>query len=157
MKAAQLTLGRSFGVTFDHGDDFLESLRTFCAEHQVQQGFVPSFIAGLAEARIVGTCDKLENPDAPVWNAVHLTNCEAFGGGTFTHLDDGTFSPHIHVTIGEKARSAAGSTSHLLSAQVQFLTEMLVFEVLSPTMTRRRKADLYDVPLLDFEHDTASN
>ena len=151
MKAAQLTLGRAFGVTFDHGEDFLESLAAFCAAHGVRQGYVPSFIAGLAEARIVGACDRLEDPDAPVWSAVHLTNVEAFGGGTFTHLDDGTFSPHIHVTVGEKARSAHASTSHLLSAKVQFLTEMLVFEVLAPTMTRQRDPGLYDVPLLGFE------
>jgi predicted DNA-binding protein with PD1-like motif len=152
VKAAELTLGRVFGVSFDHGEDFLESLAKFCADHQVRQGFVPSFIAGFAEARIVGTCDKLDDPDAPVWSGVHLTNLEALGGGTFTQLDDGTFSPHIHVTVGEKARSAGASTSHLLSARVQFLTEMLVFEVLSPTMTRNRNASLYDVPLLAFEH-----
>ena len=151
MKAAELTLGRAFGVSFDHGEDFLESLAKFCADHQVRQGFVPSFIAGFAEARIVGTCDKLDDPDAPVWSGVHLTNLEALGAGTFTRLDDGTFSPHIHVTVGEKARSASASTSHLLSARVQFLTEMLLFEVLSPTMTRNRNAGLYDVPLLAFE------
>lgn len=151
MKAAQLTLGRTFGVTFEHGEDFLESLAGFCADNAVHQGYVPSFIAGLAEARLVGACDELEDPDAPVWSAVHLTNVEAFGGGTFTHLDDGTFSPHIHVTVGEKARAAHASTSHLLSAKVQFLTEMLVFEVLAPAMTRRRDPDLYDVPLLGFE------
>ncbi len=151
MKAAQLTLGRTFGVTFDHGENFLEGLAKFCAENDVRQGYVPSFIAGLAEARLVGACDKLEDPDAPVWSAVHLTNVEAFGGGTFTHLDDGTFAPHIHVTVGEKARAAHASTSHLLSAQVQFLTEMLVFEVLVPTMTRQRNPHLYDVPLLGFE------
>lgn len=61
MKAAELTIGRTFGVTFDHGDDFFESLAKFCQEHGVRQGYVPSFIAGLAEATIVGACDKLEN------------------------------------------------------------------------------------------------
>jgi len=150
VKAQELTLGRSFGVTLDHGEDFLEGLADFCADNRVRQGFVPSFIAGFAEARIVGACDKLEDPDAPVWSAVHLTNLEAFGGGTFTYLDNGTFSPHIHVTVGEKARSAGASTSHLLSARVQFLTEMVVFEVLEPAMTRNRNLDLYDVPLLAF-------
>lgn len=79
-----------------------------------------------------------------------MTSVEAFGGGTFTHNEDGTLSPHIHVTVGEKARSANGFTSHLLSATVQFLTEMLVIEVLAPTMTRPRNPDLYDVPLLTF-------
>ena len=151
MKAAELTVGRTFGVTFDHGDDFFESLAEFCREHGVRQGYIPSFIAGLAEARIVGACDKLEDPDAPVWSAVHVTNLEAFGAGTFTHHDDGTLSPHIHITVGEKARSARGYTSHLLSAKVQFLTEMLVVEVLSPTMARPRHPELYDVPLLEFD------
>lgn len=150
MKAAELSLGRIFGVTFDHGDDFLASLAAFCAENRVDQGFIPSFIAGLAEVRIVGACDRLNDPDAPVWSSVYLTNVEAFGGGTFTHLEDGAFSPHIHVTVGDKARSASAATSHLLSAKVQFLTEMIIFEVLSPTMTRDRNADLYDVPLLAF-------
>jgi hypothetical protein len=28
---------------------------------------------------IVGTCDKLDNPAAPVWSKVHLTNAEALG------------------------------------------------------------------------------
>lgn len=151
MKAAELTVGRTFGVTFDHGDDFFDSLAKFCQEHDVRQGYVPSFIAGLAEARIVGACDKLEDPDAPVWSAVHVTSVEAFGGGTFTHNDDGTLSLHIHVTVGEKARSANGYTSHLLSATVQFLTEMFVVEVLSPTMSRPRHPELYDVPLLQFD------
>jgi predicted DNA-binding protein with PD1-like motif len=157
VKAAELTLGRTFGVTFDHGDGFLESLARFCRDNDVRQGYVPSFIAGLAEARIVGACEKLEDPEVPVWSAVHVTNVEAFGGGTFTHDEDGTFSPHIHVTVGEKARSATGYTSHLLSAKVQFLTEMLVHEVLSPTMTRRRDPDLYDVPLLTFAKERPSS
>lgn len=105
---------------------------------------------GLAEARIVGACDKLEDPDAPVWSAVHLTNVEAFGAGTFTHLNGGSFSPHIHLTVGEKARSAAASTSHLLSTRVQILTEMLVCEVISPAMTHERNPNLCNVPLLAF-------
>jgi predicted DNA-binding protein with PD1-like motif len=154
VKASELVVGRTFGVTFDHGDDFFESLADFCRQHAVHQGYVPSFIAGLAEVRIVGACDKLEDPDAPVWSAVHLTNVEAFGGGTFTHHEDGTLSPHIHVTVGEKARSAAGYTSHLLSAKVQFLTEMLVVEVLAPRMTRPKNPELYDVPLLTFDCST---
>jgi hypothetical protein len=40
--------------------------------------------------------------------------------------------------------------SILLSATVQFLTEMLIVEVASPAMRRLRNPDLYDVPLLHF-------
>jgi hypothetical protein len=54
------------------------------------------------------------------------------------------------VTIGRKEQSADGSTSHLLSATIQFLTEMIIVEVLSPEMTREANPDLYSVPLLRF-------
>lgn len=40
--------------------------------------------------------------------------------------------------------------SHLLSARVRVLTEMLVVEILAPEMTRPEDHRLYDVPLLTF-------
>jgi hypothetical protein len=50
-----------------------------------------------------------------------------------------------------KGHSATAHASHLVSAKVQFLTEMLVVEVVMPEMTRPRNPALYDVPLLTFE------
>ncbi|MCW2912264.1 MAG: putative DNA-binding protein [Actinomycetia bacterium] len=72
-----MTIGRTFGVNFDHGDDFFTALTDFCRENGVPQGYIPMFIAGFAEAEIVGTCEKLADPQAPVWTKVHLTNAEA--------------------------------------------------------------------------------
>lgn len=151
MRSHDLTLGRTFGVTFDHGEDFFTALTEFCRTNNVRQGYIPSFIAGFAEVDIVGTCDKLDDPAAPVWSKVHLTNVEAFGGGTLAYdPDTDQIQPHIHVAVGLKEHSATGYTSHLLAAQVLFLTEMLVIEVTNPTMHRERQPDLYDVPLLRF-------
>lgn len=62
----------------------------------------------------------------------------------------GGILPHIHVSAGLKAQSADGRTSQLLSVKVQFLSELLIVEVTSPTMTSPRNPDLYDVPLLTF-------
>ena len=50
-----------------------------------------------------------------------------------------------------KERAAQANTSHLLCAKVQFLTEMLVVEVLGPEMTRLKDKNLYGVPLLNFQ------
>ncbi|WP_436501708.1 PPC domain-containing DNA-binding protein [Actinokineospora sp. HUAS TT18] len=151
MRSHDLTVGRTFGVTFDHGEDFFTALAEFCRVNNVRQGYIPSFIAGLSEVDIVGTCDKLDDPAAPVWTKVHLTNVEAFGGGTLAYdPDTDQVLPHIHVAVGLKEHSATGYTSHLLGAQVLFLTEMLVIEVTQPTMLRERQPDLYDVPLLRF-------
>lgn len=151
MRAAELAMGRTFAVQFDHGDDFYTALAEFCAVHDVRQGFIPMFIAGLHEVKLVGTCEKLDDPEAPVWSSVHLENVEAFGGGTLAYdAATGTVQPHIHVSVGLKAQSATAHTSHLLNAKVQFLTEMYVVEVKSPGFTRIPRPDLYDVPLLSF-------
>lgn len=155
MRSSEIVLGRSFVLAFDHGDDFFEALIEFCESRSLRQGFIPSFIAGFSEVDLVGTCEKLQNPMAPVWSKVQLSNVEVFGGGTLAFNDrDGVVSPHIHVSVGLKERSATAHTSHLLSATVQFLTEMLVVEVASPTMTRVPDPSLFDVPLLRLENET---
>ena len=151
MRTHPVTIGRTIAVVFDHGEDFLTALAEACREHDLRQGYIPMFIAGLSTAEIVGTCQRLDDPRAPVWSAVHLSNVEALGGGTLAY-DPATdaIQPHIHITVGLKAHSATGHTSHLLAATVQFLTEMVIVEVTEPAMTRRPRADLYDVPLLHF-------
>src|SRR4051812_45786946 len=109
------------------------------------------FIAAFAEVEIVGACARLEDPDAPVWSTVHLTNVEAVGAGTIAY--DSTSAeilPHIHVSVGEKARSASGYTSHLVSARVQFLVEMVIVEVTNPSLIRPKESALYEVPILNF-------
>ncbi|MGH3942579.1 MAG: PPC domain-containing DNA-binding protein [Pseudonocardiaceae bacterium] len=151
MRSHELTPGRTFGIVFDHGDDFFNTLAAFCAAHDVRQGYIPMFIAGFAEAEIVGTCEKLADPGAPVWSKVHLTNVEAVGCGTLA-CDPKTdrILSHIHTSLGLKERSALGHTSHLLSARVQFLVEMLLIEIATPTMLRTPEPALYDIPLLRF-------
>ncbi|MEU8263157.1 DUF296 domain-containing protein [Micromonospora sp. NPDC048999] len=149
MRSHDLTPGRTIGVVFDHGDDFFTALTDACRAHDIKQGYIPMFIAGLSTAKIVGTCQRLDNPDAPVWTHVDLTNVEALGGGTIAWDDTNQkILPHIHLTAGLKEHSATAHTSHLLDATVQFLTEMLIIEINSPTMRRLPDTDLYDVPQL---------
>jgi predicted DNA-binding protein with PD1-like motif len=150
MRASELKPGRTFAVAFDHGDDFMTALARFCADNGIQQGYIPMFLAGFASVDVVGTCEKLDDPNAPVWTKVHLTNVEALGCGTIARDNDDGILPHIHTSVGLKEHSATAHTSHLLAAKVQFLTEMIIVEVDSPELTRPRDQSLYDVPLLTF-------
>jgi predicted DNA-binding protein with PD1-like motif len=151
VKSAPLTLGRTFGVTFDHNEDFFEALAEFCQANRVQQGYIPMFLAGFKDVQLVGACEKLADPKAPVWSHVHLESVEAIGGGTIAFdPNEGKILPHIHVAVGLKPHSAVGYTSHLLSGTVQFLTEMLVIETVAPAMRRIADPHLYDIPLLSF-------
>jgi predicted DNA-binding protein with PD1-like motif len=146
-----LTTGRTFAIRFDHGEDFYTALGDFCRTHEVRQGFIPVFIAGLREVELVGTCEKVADPEAPVWSSVHLESVEALGGGTLAFDPaTGQILPHIHVSVGLKHQSATGHTSHLLGAKVQFVTELYLVEVANPAMTRVVQPNLYNVPLLDF-------
>jgi predicted DNA-binding protein with PD1-like motif len=151
MRSHELTVGRHFGVTFDHGEDFFPALVEFCETKAIRSAYAPMFIAGFSEVDVVGSCEPLENPEEPVWSAVHLTCVEALGAGTIAVDENGQLSPHIHVSVGLKENGAAAHASHLLAASVQFLTELLIIEVRQPTMRRRRDPNLYDVPLLSFE------
>lgn len=110
MRSHDLTPGRTIGVVFDHGDDFFTALADACRAHGVKQGYIPMFIAGLSTAKIVGTCQRLDNPDAPVWSHAELTNVEALGGGTIAWDNTTqTIVPHIHLTVGLEERS---TTAH---------------------------------------------
>jgi predicted DNA-binding protein with PD1-like motif len=151
LHAAELTMGRTFAVRFDHGEDFFTSLAAFCREHGVRQGFIPMFIAGLRQVELVGTCEQVSDPKAPVWSSVHLENVEALGGGTLAFDPESEeILPHIHLAVGLKMQAATGYTSHLLGAEVQFLTEMYLVEVASPLMSRVRDQTLFGVPLIRF-------
>ncbi len=155
MHSSELTIGRTFAVTFEHGRDFYAELTTFCEENEVRQGYIPFFLAGFSEVELVGTCGKVEDENAPVWSSVYLRNVEAAGGGTIARdHDTGALSPHIHVAVGVKTSSAVAHTSHLLRATILFLTEMIVVEVVRPDLTRVKNPDLYNVGLLSlFRND----
>lgn len=151
MHSHALTVGRTFGVRFDPGESFFPALDQFCSQVGIRYGYIPMFLAAFAEADIVGACDKLDDPAAPVWSKVHVTNAEALGCGTIAWDEQNQrILPHVHSTLGLKERAADAHTSHLLAATVQFITEMIVVEISDPPMTRFIDPDLYDVPRLSF-------
>lgn len=139
MQCQQAREGRTFVLAFADGDNFLDELRAFCLEQRVEQGYIPMFLGGFRTVRLVGTCEPLADPEAPVWSEVVLHHVEAFGVGTLArHPEGGGFDPHIHLSVGLKAEGAAGHTSHLLGAEVQFIQEMVVVELLEPRLLRPR-------------------
>ena len=86
-----------------------------------------------------------------MWSKVYLENVEAVGCGTIAYNPEkDEISPHVHVSVGMKSKSASACTSHLLSARVIFLVEMMIIEVESPEMRRVVNPNLFDIALLKF-------
>jgi len=155
MRYAQVNPGRQFVLALDHGEDFFAGLTRFCADQDIRSGYIPTFVGGFRSARLVGSCEPLADPEAPLWEEVTVETLEALGGGTLAwDTEKDCLAPHIHVAAGLKGASADGRVSHLLGAQVQFVCEIPIVEVVAgtdgPALTRRRNAELYDVPLLGF-------
>lgn len=150
MRATPLIIGRTFGVAFDDGEDFLPQLGAFCAEYGIRSAYIPMFLGGFHAVQLVGTCDPIDDPSAPVWDATEYTMLEALGSGTIAWDEESNvLAPHIHVAVGLKGQVAEGRTSHLLGGRVQFISELFVVEVVDPPMTRPRLGR-HEVPTLQF-------
>ncbi|MEU8779081.1 DUF296 domain-containing protein [Streptomyces sp. NPDC048606] len=159
MRFAQVRPGRQFVLALDHGEDFFVGLARFCEDQGIRSGYIPMFVGGFRSARLVGSCEPLADPEAPLWKEIEVETLEALGGGTLAwDVEKDCLAPHIHVAAGIKGAAADGRVSHLLGATVQFICEITVVEVLGdvagPALTRSRDVDLYDVPLLGFGQGT---
>jgi predicted DNA-binding protein with PD1-like motif len=155
MRFAQVRSGRQFVLALDHGEDLLDGLTRFCEDQGIRSGYIPTFVGGFRSARLVGSCEPLADPEAPLWDEITVETLEALGGGTLAwDSEKDCLAPHIHVAAGIKGASADGRVSHLLGAKVQFICEIPIVEVVGdaagPALTRHRDPNLYDVPLLGF-------
>ncbi|MEY9840555.1 PPC domain-containing DNA-binding protein [Streptacidiphilus sp. EB103A] len=151
MRSTPLTIGRTFGVALDDGEDFFPQLTAFCEQEGIRSGYIPMLIGGFSSVKLVGACEPIAQPERPVWEHVEVLTVEALGSGTLA-WDPQTdqLAPHIHLTVGEKGASARGRTSHLLGGVVQFICELQIVEVLAPAMVRPRVGP-YEVPTLQFQ------
>jgi len=151
MISAELTTGRRFAVVLQPGDDVLASIAAVCAEHGIEQGYLPVFLGAFTRVSIIGTCSPVDDHDAPLPDSVHLEGVEGTGSGTVA-FDPATggVHVHVHVAVGVKAYSANGYAGHLLSATVHYVTEIVVEEVLSPRFIRSPDASAHGLANLAF-------
>jgi predicted DNA-binding protein with PD1-like motif len=151
MFSTELVGGRRFAVVLQPGDDILGALAEACAAHGIQQGYLPVFLGAFTEVSLIGTCQPIEDEDAPLKDSVRVTNVEGTGSGTIAwDADSQSVQIHVHVAIGMKARSAEGYAGHLLGGTVHYVTEIVVEEVLAPRFLRRPDPAAHDIANLVF-------
>jgi len=151
MISAELAVGRRFAVVLQPGDDVFASLAAVCAEHGIEQGYLPVFLGAFTRVSLIGTCAPIADHDAPLPDAVHLEGVEGSGSGTIA-FDPATGGVlvHVHAAVGVKAYSANGYAGHLLSATVHYVTEIVVEEVTSPRFIRKPDAAAHGLANLAF-------
>lgn len=151
MFSSELVTGRRFAVVLQPGDDVMASLAAVCAEHGIEQGYLPVFLGAFTRVSLIGTCSPINDHDAPLPDSVHLEGVEGTGSGTIA-FDPATATvlSHVHVAVGVKAYSAHGYAGHLLAATVHYVTEIVIEEVLSPRFIRQPDAAAHGLANLAF-------
>ena len=78
----------------------------------------------------------------------HQGPFEVHGTGTIS-MQDGKPFPHIHITLAKFGNEAL--TGHLVRAKIALFIEIVIEELEDVKMIRKEDADVFNLPLLNFE------
>lgn len=123
MQYAQGQVGRVFVVRVDNGEDFLESMRQFIADKEVQCGSI-TFLGALMHGRMVTGPEEPVIPPVPHF-ILFEGGWEVFGVGT---IYPGEGGPHIHyhASVGRSGHALTGCLRN--KATTYLIIEAVIIE-----------------------------
>ena len=153
MRYSEGSLGRVFFVRVDHGEDLLETLRSFARAQGIHAGII-QFIGAVAEGRIVTGPARPVLPPEP--------SLQSFSGGWdilgFATITPGPQGPHLHyhASAGRGTEALTGCLRE--KAMTYIVVEAVVIEILGTTIRRRYDPVTgMDLPFPDFPDRSAGN
>lgn len=150
MMSRVVTTGRTVLAVLEPGDSVIPALLDACSEAGITQAYIPVFLGAFREMTIIATDQPVEDEDAPLGDSVTLRNAEGLGSGTLAPGPNGPVL-HLHATVGLKAELSRGVSGHVLSAVVQYPTEVVITEILSPALLRRPDPAARGLATLTFD------
>ena len=123
MQYAQGQVGRVFVVRVDNGEDFLESMRRFVADKEIQCGSI-TYLGALMNGRMVTGPEEPVIPPVPHF-VMFEGGWEVFGVGT---IYPGEGGPHIHyhATVGRAGHALTGCLRE--KATTYLIVEAVIIE-----------------------------
>lgn len=151
MQSAELTRGRRIGVVLHSGDEVLTSIAAACIEHNVRQAVIPVFLGAFRSARFIASHNPIDDQEIPLADSTEVAYVEGIGSGSITWNEStGSHHVHVHVAVGVKDQAAGAYAGHLLTATTHYVAEIVIDEVVSPTMTRIPDAGSHGLDNLHF-------
>jgi predicted DNA-binding protein with PD1-like motif len=144
MEVLQTGLGRLFLLKMAHGDDLLEEISHFAAAHQVRAAWL-FFLGALKQGHLVCGPAAPTLPPRPVWQNFSQ-GWEILGLGNLFWEDD-VPKLHLHGALGKGEAALTGCLRQ--ENEVYLVAEILVLELIGPTVGRRLDPEL-GVSLLRF-------
>lgn len=135
---------RAFVLVFDTGDEALETLLAWAAEHRVRAARIEAIGAFASVTLGYFDIDARDYARIEIDEQVEVLSL----AGNIALVDDSPRA-HAHVVVGRRDGSALGG--HLLAARVRPTLEMSVTELGQPL--RRTVDEETGLPLLDLDLD----
>jgi predicted DNA-binding protein with PD1-like motif len=155
VQSAELVRGRRIGVVLHSGDEVLSSIAAACVDHGITQAVIPVFLGAFRSARFIASHHAIDDQEVPLGDSTEVAYVEGIGSGSITwNASTGRHHVHLHVAVGVKDQAAAAYAGHLLEATTHYVAEIVIDEVLSPTMTRVPDAGSYGLANLHFAQET---
>jgi predicted DNA-binding protein with PD1-like motif len=149
--SAELQTGRRIGVVLSAGEDVLASIAAVCVEHNIRQAVIPVFLGAFRSVRFIASESPILDQEAPLKETTSVEYVEGLGSGSVTwNAESSAHTVHLHVAVGVKDQAAGAYAGHLLAAETHYVAELVLDEVLSPTMTRVPDAAAYGLENLRF-------
>lgn len=150
MFGSEVSLGRTVLVVLEPGDDVIGELAAACRRFGLDGAYIPVFLGAFTEISLIGGEHPPADEDAPMPTSVVVRNCEGLGSGTVTRGADGPLV-HLHASVGAKGDSARAQAGHVLSGTVQYPTEVVLTEILSPALDRVPNSRAHGLATLSFD------
>ncbi len=150
MFGSEVTPGRTVLVVLEPGDGVIDGLIAACRRFGIEGAYIPVFLGAFTELIVIGSDHAPEDEDAPMPSSVLVRNCEGIGSGTVTRGVDGPLV-HLHASVGAKGESARATAGHVLGGTVQYPTEVVITEILSPVIDRVPNARARGLATLSFD------
>lgn len=150
MREHLVATGRRLALSLEPGEEVLSSIAEACRNRGIRQAIIVVLSGALRTARLIATSSPSGDPELPLADSVVVNYTEGIGSGTVSSDDDGDYTVHVHVALGEKSAGALAVAGHLLSATAHYVVEIVLDEVLSPRFGRQATIATSGVPALTF-------
>ncbi|QJU53804.1 PPC domain-containing DNA-binding protein [Herbiconiux sp. KACC 21604] len=150
MFAATAETGRTVIAVLEPGDSVLEALAAACSRFAIEGAVIPVFLGAFTELAFIGAEEPPLDEDEPMTSVSIVRNCEGLGSGTVTAGPDGP-QVHLHASVGAKGDRARATAGHVLRGTVQYPTEVVIIEILSPALSRRANDRARGIATLHIE------
>lgn len=144
MKYKRVSIGRTFFLRFEHGEDLLDGIKRFVRKEKIRFATV-AFLGAMRSGKLVAGPKDLKLPARPSWFSFD-DGREVLGFGTVL-AEKGSSHVHVHLTLGKKGKAVTGCIRD--NAVVFITVEAVVTELLVTGISRKKDMSTGHV-LLDF-------